>query len=82
MMDLIVGLEQNEKSVLCHSKCSNVSIWENNIPWVEIGTLYMKDKLVSVGEDELDILSLRYCPDIFLVVRACAETQDKGQCWR
>lgn len=48
MMDLIVGLEQDEKSVLSHSKCSNVGVWENNIPWVETGTLYMKGKLVTV----------------------------------
>lgn len=31
MMDLIVGVEQNEKSVLSHSKCSNIGVGENNI---------------------------------------------------
>lgn len=38
MIDLIGGVESNEESILTHSKSSNVSDRENNIPWIKIGT--------------------------------------------
>lgn len=48
MTEFIGGIEQNEESKLIHSKSSNVGDSQNNIPWVEIGTLSMKGKLVSI----------------------------------
>ena len=48
MIDFLGGVEQNEESILTHSKSSNIGHWENKIPWIEIGTLYMKGKLVSI----------------------------------
>lgn len=48
MIDLTGDVEQNEESILTHSASSNVDDWENNILWIKIGMLYMKDKLVSV----------------------------------
>lgn len=39
--------QQNDKSILTHSKSSNIGDWGNSILWTGIGTFYMKSELVT-----------------------------------
>ena len=46
MIDSDGGVNQNDKSILTHSKSSNIGDWRNSILWIEIGTFYMKNKRI------------------------------------
>lgn len=48
MIDSSGGVKQNDKSILTHSKSSNIGDWGNSILWTGIGTFYMKSELVTI----------------------------------
>lgn len=48
MIDSDRGAKQNDKSILSHSKSSNIGDWGNSILWIEIGSFYMKSELVTI----------------------------------
>ena len=60
MIDSDRGVKQNDKSILSHSKYSNIGDWGNSILWIEIGTFYMKVSQL-LQRDDLSILSKDCC---------------------